>query len=453
MFQIDNDTSSQNMPAPTAAGHPGFFVDGDPAKGLAATILPAEFMNMLMMEFVNLVKMAGLTPSKADYTQLSQALPILIARLATVDWSKVTNIPTDLVHLNTTPEFGGIELYNNTPYIDFHYGNDAADFNTRIINSADGMLAFGNKSTTMMSMGPAFISSNLQHFMTRGLIIWSQGSGGSLFFQNNVGTKLDYCVQHDDSTFNLLSFNDAGQPTAALALVRSSAQLFFATRPVWAGLTPWDTGNFNPASKANVATTLGGYGITDGVTLSSFNSAVSSLSTSINGANASIAATNSNLTANTNALNASIANTNNNLASANAAIATKQTNLGFTPVRQGTGNNQLSNTIALGYDGQGVRVQVDATDFGRLLNETNYAGYFPAGMASIGVYGIGSYGLFCYAPGGAVNPGVAVSGSTLHPSPTSGYTGYASPPGTWVCCGYSIGSGNTNSTTLFQRIS
>ena len=153
MFQIDNDTSSLNLPAPTAANRPGYFVDGDPAKGLAATILPAEFMNMLMMEFVNLVKAAGLTPSKSDYTQLSQAIPALISKLATVDWSKVTNIPTDLVHLNSQPTLSAIELNSASPYIDFHYGSDAGDYNIRLVNGADQTLSVISKSgLTLLSV-------------------------------------------------------------------------------------------------------------------------------------------------------------------------------------------------------------------------------------------------------------------------------------------------------------
>jgi microcystin-dependent protein/cytoskeletal protein CcmA (bactofilin family) len=153
MFQIDNDTSSLNLPAPTAANRPGYFVDGDPAKGLAATILPAEFMNMLMMEFVNLVKAAGLAPSKSDYTQLSQAIPALISKLATVDWSKVTNIPVDLVHLNTIPTLSAIELNSAVPCIDFHYGSDAGDYNIRLVNGADQTLSVISKSgLTLLSV-------------------------------------------------------------------------------------------------------------------------------------------------------------------------------------------------------------------------------------------------------------------------------------------------------------
>jgi len=450
MYQIDNDTSSLNLPTPTAANRPGFFVDGDPAKGLAATILPAEFMNMLMMEFINLLKAANITPSKSDYTQLSQAIPVLISRLATVDWSQVKNIPANLVYLNSAPTFAGAELYSSNPYIDFHYNNDASDYNMRIMNTADNTLSImGKASGLLMNFGPGLVAAFAPLYATKGLNIYSQGASSSVAFMNSTGGKLDYCIQYDDNTFNVLSYPDGSAGVAALSLVRATGQFFFGLRPTFAGATPWDSSNFNPASKANVGTTLSAYGITDAVSASTYTAGINSLTGSLNATNSNVAANTSSISA----TNASLAQTNSNVAAANAAIATKQPNLGFTPVRQGGGAGQLNNGILIGFDGTAVRVQVDNTDFGRILSDANYTGYFPAGMASVGIYGVGSYGLFCYAPGTALNPGVVVPGSSLHASPTSGYLGYASPPGTWICCGSSIGSGNTNSTTVFQRIS
>lgn len=96
MFQVDNDSSVTVMPSPTNAGTPGFFTDGNPATGQQATVLSAEFMNMVMMELANLVTSAGLTLSKSDYTQVSQAVKAMIASLATVSWANVTDKPTDL---------------------------------------------------------------------------------------------------------------------------------------------------------------------------------------------------------------------------------------------------------------------------------------------------------------------------------------------------------------------
>jgi hypothetical protein len=54
-----------------------------------------------------------------------------------------------------------------------------------------------------------------------------------------------------------------------------------------------------------------------------------------------------------------------------ADIATKQASLGYTPVQQGTGIGQGSNTIKIGYDGSNVKIKatVDVTDFGNIALE------------------------------------------------------------------------------------
>ena len=74
MYQIDNATASPTLAPSSAAGTPGYFTDGNPATGIAATIVPAEFLNMLMMELVNVVTGAGLTLSKSSFNQLQLAM-------------------------------------------------------------------------------------------------------------------------------------------------------------------------------------------------------------------------------------------------------------------------------------------------------------------------------------------------------------------------------------------
>jgi hypothetical protein len=51
------------------------------------------------------------------------------------------------------------------------------------------------------------------------------------------------------------------------------------------------------------------------------------------------------------------------------AVGTFQPALGYTPVRQGGGAFQGSNTVYLGWDGSGLRAQVDSSDQGKLLTE------------------------------------------------------------------------------------
>ncbi|MGO4416780.1 hypothetical protein AB4Z27_27800 [Cupriavidus sp. KB_39] len=74
MYQIDNSTAAAAQPASTAAGTAGFFTDGNPAGGVPATIVPAEWLNAMMMELVNVVLAGGLTLSKSNFTQVRDAI-------------------------------------------------------------------------------------------------------------------------------------------------------------------------------------------------------------------------------------------------------------------------------------------------------------------------------------------------------------------------------------------
>ncbi|MFP4895832.1 hypothetical protein [Paraburkholderia sp. EG304] len=74
MFQIDNSTAVSAQPPSTPAGAAGFFTDGSPASNLAATIVPAEFLNSVMMELVNAVTSSGQPLNKAAFNQLWTAM-------------------------------------------------------------------------------------------------------------------------------------------------------------------------------------------------------------------------------------------------------------------------------------------------------------------------------------------------------------------------------------------
>jgi hypothetical protein len=78
MFQTDQATAAASLPTPSSAGTQGYFTNGNPASGVAATILDADFMNMIMMELVNVVAAGGLTPSKTTYTQVRDSIKQLI---------------------------------------------------------------------------------------------------------------------------------------------------------------------------------------------------------------------------------------------------------------------------------------------------------------------------------------------------------------------------------------
>lgn len=100
MFQIDNSTAVAAIPAPTPAGTAGYFTDGNPATGVSATIVPAEFMNMLMMENMNVLAAASIAPAKGQYNQLSLAIAKIVQGAAA---GAATETTAGILKLSTNP--------------------------------------------------------------------------------------------------------------------------------------------------------------------------------------------------------------------------------------------------------------------------------------------------------------------------------------------------------------
>lgn len=74
MFAIDDPTAVAVLPTPEAAGTPGFFTEGNPSLGQAATYVRASWLNSLQQELLNILVATGVTPSKTAYSQLLTAL-------------------------------------------------------------------------------------------------------------------------------------------------------------------------------------------------------------------------------------------------------------------------------------------------------------------------------------------------------------------------------------------
>lgn len=82
MYQVDNPTARATLPAPTAFGTAGYFSNGNPLTGEPATIIEAEFLNMVMVELLNLLAAAGITPDKSKRNQVSNAVLQIAAAAA-----------------------------------------------------------------------------------------------------------------------------------------------------------------------------------------------------------------------------------------------------------------------------------------------------------------------------------------------------------------------------------
>lgn len=97
-------------------------------------------------------------------------------------------------------------------------------------------------------------------------------------------------------------------------------------------------------------------------------------------------------------------------------------NLGYTPVQQGTGAGQLSNTVKIGWSGSGrLKVTVDSTDLGNVVFDSQLSNYAPlTGGGTSGTWPINIVGVSDHI----TNPGFNGYGvrtiSTSAPSGTPG---------------------------------
>lgn len=112
MFAIDDPTAVAALPTPEAAGTPGFFTEGNPGLGQAATYVRASWLNMMQQELLNVVTDAGLTPSKTVYNQLLQALKLKYATVPQVAGvvGSVRNLRAGLTAAAATAAFTADEV-------------------------------------------------------------------------------------------------------------------------------------------------------------------------------------------------------------------------------------------------------------------------------------------------------------------------------------------------------
>ena len=108
MFRIDDPTAAVALPTPAAAGTGGYFTEGDPGAGVAATRVTGDFLNMLQEELANAVTGTGGTLSKTTYTQLRDA----IKGSGTMASTGYRKTPSGLIfqwgYMNSAPSTGSI---------------------------------------------------------------------------------------------------------------------------------------------------------------------------------------------------------------------------------------------------------------------------------------------------------------------------------------------------------
>jgi hypothetical protein len=78
MYRIDVPGASPTLPAASAAGQPGYFTDGDLQQGREPTIVPAEFLNTVMLELLAISQGGGIAPVKGQNNQAWLAISALL---------------------------------------------------------------------------------------------------------------------------------------------------------------------------------------------------------------------------------------------------------------------------------------------------------------------------------------------------------------------------------------
>lgn len=93
MFRIDNSTATGAMPAPAAAGQEGYFTDGDPAGGTPATIVPADWLNLVQEEILAVIEGAGIAPDKAATDQLLAGIVATVGKVGIGQGRHTVSVP------------------------------------------------------------------------------------------------------------------------------------------------------------------------------------------------------------------------------------------------------------------------------------------------------------------------------------------------------------------------
>ncbi len=111
MFRIDHDDAAVALPTPAAAGSAGYYTDGDPAVGTAATVVTADHLNAIQEELCYAIDdIGGETLSKTDRTQLGTVIgPVRALKSHATDTGSATCAHTRGLLASTSSQASGAE--------------------------------------------------------------------------------------------------------------------------------------------------------------------------------------------------------------------------------------------------------------------------------------------------------------------------------------------------------
>ncbi|MDR3408480.1 MAG: hypothetical protein P4L68_08280 [Methylovirgula sp.] len=119
MFRIDTATAVPALPAPAAAGAPGYFTGGDPTTGTPPTTVSPDWFNQVQEELLSILAAASIAESKAVNNQVLAALQAMFAPLSGFSNSLGTNwwqqLPGGLIVQCATTSFSLSAVHGTVP--------------------------------------------------------------------------------------------------------------------------------------------------------------------------------------------------------------------------------------------------------------------------------------------------------------------------------------------------
>lgn len=317
----------------------GVWVNDDPATLTNGTPIDADFMNNIQDEISNVITDNGNTLDGTNHSQLSQTLDKTFAKLNS---PTLTGIP-----LTSNPD-GTIN--NQIATVDY--------VNQKALQATVGFTPTQQGGGTDQGANKVYIGGDSTD-ATQARVQVDQTDLGKIAFQaednNTYGvSKIGY-----DHTKNELTYYDTGNKAWHYSYTTDyiDGKAYISSLPTGDNTKVtdiiWNTSSNLPAYY---------YGADNQVSYSATTDWV----------NGNFA-TETSLSNEINTRSSEITNLQNS----------KQNNLGFTPVQQGGGNNQLDNKVYLGWDGGGLRCQVDSTDLGQLAR-TSQLPTFPSSFGTNG---------------------------------------------------------------------
>lgn len=232
MYRIDNPSAAPTRPTPKAPGTPGYFTGGDAVAGTEATIVEADWLNVVQEELIAILDADSLPHSKTATNQVITAILDLIAK----NTRKRLTAPLNL-YVSTT-------------------GNDANDGLTPGTAFATPQQAWNYIVDALDTAGQS-VRVNIADGTYGSLMCSGQYTGnGYVYFVGNLSNPL------------AVTFATSAQDTHALALTAGALVSiqgvdFTATGSTGCGIYAWgsqcfmENCNFGPCNGGHIVMSLG----------------------------------------------------------------------------------------------------------------------------------------------------------------------------------------------------